>query len=544
MSLNLIRRSVKGEPLTAADHDGNLDKIEAAVEASVQPGDPALTDAREWVADTISQAEAEAGTATTRRAFTAQRVFQAIAAWWNASAAKTKLDGIQAGAEANVNADWNATSGDAQILNKPTLGTAAALNVGTTANSVVQLDGSGRLPAVDGSQLTNLPAAAGTNLSYTASSRLLESSTGADVTLPLVSSTEAGLAPASGGGTANFLRADGTWAAPPGGSGSPGGSSGQLQWNNSGAFAGLSTSSIDGSGNMTFSGRWIQSVNGAADAPSLALTGTWFTGGTATTTKPFFLIEPAGTTSTNWSTAGTGLGVNAPNGFSGNLLDAQVDGSSKMSVSSAGILSLNLKAVAFTTANDVRFYGGGTISRFVLRDNITSAYLASNYALGWSNNENAPVGSVDLAILRDAADTLAQRRTTNAQTFRIYNTFTSATNFERGKLEWSGNTLRIGTEKGTGGGTARNLDLQTDGVTRLSISATTGDITVTDGENIILGSTTGTKIGTATTQKLGFFNATPVVQPAAVANATDAATVITQLNALLARVRDLGLIAT
>ena len=34
---------------------------------------------------------------------------------------KTKLDGIAAGAEVNVNADWNAASGDALILNKPTL---------------------------------------------------------------------------------------------------------------------------------------------------------------------------------------------------------------------------------------------------------------------------------------------------------------------------------------------------------------------------------------------------------------------------------------
>lgn len=33
----------------------------------------------------------------------------------------TKLSGIAAGAEVNVNADWNATSGDAQILNKPTI---------------------------------------------------------------------------------------------------------------------------------------------------------------------------------------------------------------------------------------------------------------------------------------------------------------------------------------------------------------------------------------------------------------------------------------
>lgn len=33
---------------------------------------------------------------------------------------KSKLDGIAAGAEVNVNADWNAVGGDAQILNKPT----------------------------------------------------------------------------------------------------------------------------------------------------------------------------------------------------------------------------------------------------------------------------------------------------------------------------------------------------------------------------------------------------------------------------------------
>lgn len=42
------------------------------------------------------------------------------------TAERSKLSGIAAGAEVNVNADWNAVSGDAQILNKPTLGTIAA----------------------------------------------------------------------------------------------------------------------------------------------------------------------------------------------------------------------------------------------------------------------------------------------------------------------------------------------------------------------------------------------------------------------------------
>lgn len=47
----------------------------------------------------------------------------------------TKLAGIAAGAEVNVNADWNATEGDAQILNKPTLGTAAAKDFTTAVTS-------------------------------------------------------------------------------------------------------------------------------------------------------------------------------------------------------------------------------------------------------------------------------------------------------------------------------------------------------------------------------------------------------------------------
>jgi hypothetical protein len=50
-----------------------------------------------------------------------------------------------------------ATSGAYNDLSgKPTLGTAAALNVGTSATNVVQLNGSAQLPAVDGNLLTNL----------------------------------------------------------------------------------------------------------------------------------------------------------------------------------------------------------------------------------------------------------------------------------------------------------------------------------------------------------------------------------------------------
>lgn len=56
---------------------------------------------------------------------------------------KIKLNGIAAGAEVNVNADWNATEGDAQILNKPTLATVA------TSGSYNDLTGKPTIPTVD-----------------------------------------------------------------------------------------------------------------------------------------------------------------------------------------------------------------------------------------------------------------------------------------------------------------------------------------------------------------------------------------------------------
>lgn len=41
---------------------------------------------------------------------------------------------------------------------------------------------------------------------------------------------------------------------------------------------------------------------------------------------------------------------------------------------------------------------------------------------------------------------------------------------------------------------------------------TSGNFNLSEAKNIIVGTTTGTKIGTSTSQKLGFFNATPIVQ--------------------------------
>ena len=54
----------------------------------------------------------------------------------------------------------------------------------------------------------------------------------------------------------------------------------------------------------------------------------------------------------------------------------------------------------------------------------------------------------------------------------------------------------------------------------------------------------GASIGKEAASLIGFYGDTPVNQPDAIADASDAASAISQLNALLATMRELGLIET
>jgi len=313
------------------------------------------------------------------------------------------------------------------------------------------------------------------------------------------------------------------------------GSSGQLIINDSGAYAGVSTATVS-SGNITLTGRFISSLNGALSATGIAgvpiaATGTWITGGTATTTKPQVLIEPTGATSTAWSTSGTGFGVNAASGFAGNLLDLQVNGTRQLAVrgSDGSVLfnSSNFFGIV-PSSNTLNFFETDSISR--LRLTSAGITIPGTDYLAWSSNTSATTGSPDTFLRRDGgANTLALRNGgTDAspvpQSFHIYNWYAAANAHEKAYLSWSSNEFRIGTDKGAASGDATPLLLQTNGVTRLTFAAA-GGLTVADAQDLAVGSTTGTKIGTATTQKLGFYNATPVVQPTAVADITTVATV-------------------
>ena len=131
--------------------------------------DPRLSDPREWSAPTVDQATAEAGASTVRVAYNPLRVFQSVAAWWAASAFKTKLDGIAAGATANAMdaqlRDRSTHTGTQALSTITGLGTgvptALAVNIGTTGAPVI-FGGAGGTPSALGLiNATGLPLTTG-----------------------------------------------------------------------------------------------------------------------------------------------------------------------------------------------------------------------------------------------------------------------------------------------------------------------------------------------------------------------------------------------
>lgn len=169
----------------------------------------------------------------------------------------------------------------------------------------------------------------------------------------------------------------------------------------------------------TFTGQQIISLNGAASTPPLTLTGTWFSGGSATTTKPQLLVEPSGTTSTNWTASGTGIGVNAASGFTGNLIDLQLAASSIFKVSSnSGSASLSSDSgVMIFNRSGNPWAIGSNLSTIGLT-------LTGTCPLAWANGDatNGP----DTFMVRDAANVVAMKNATTAQTFRVYGNTTGS----------------------------------------------------------------------------------------------------------------------
>ncbi len=180
----------------------------------------------------------------------------------------------------------------------------------------------------------------------------------------------------------------------------------------------------------------------------------------------------------------TGAGANTGIYSSGsNSIDFTVNGSRMVQFNTTGIRLANDTKDTIWRRTDVGFLflnsgneqGGTAIGSSGFLPGVAMGSLSS---VRWTND--TPAASSDVILLRDASGILASRNGTSAQTVRVYNTYTSATNFERGIFDWrtTANTLQIGTEKGSGGGTARVMQLVTDGTARAVFEATTYNTTL------------------------------------------------------------------
>ena len=186
-------------------------------------------------------------------------------------------------------------------------------------------------------------------------------------------------------------------------------------------------------GSTTLSGATI-----TADAPVLNLAQTW----------------------NNAAITFTGLKLNATDTASaaGSLLqDLQVGGISRFRVpkDAAGPI------VAYGYGSYTSLIPFATSGAWVGAFKTGTFQLRSDGAFAFGAGGDPRSDSADLLLARDAANTLAQRNGVNAQAFRLYNTYTDGSNYERLFFEYAAGDLayRVGTQA-AGTGVQRNLRLR------------------------------------------------------------------------------------
>jgi len=182
-------------------------------------------------------------------------------------------------------------------------------------------------------------------------------------------------------------------------------------------------------------------LNEAVGSSALTLTG-------ATQTASFPVINATQT----WNNAGvtfTGMLLNVTN-------TASNTASRLLDVQSGGVTQFYSRADGYAASNAGFFDSSNNSIAMV---SVSGLQLGSSAGVKWSSTA-LWYGSIDLSLFRDAANTSAQRNGANAQTLRVYNTYTDAGNYERLEIAAgaSGTTIY---QNAAGTGAARSLSVGT-----------------------------------------------------------------------------------
>lgn len=236
-----------------------------------------------------------------------------------------------------------------------------------------------------------------------------------------------------------------------------------------GEIWGTSSSQIDVRAN---SGLRVRTLDGSAAAPIDASSLTFGSGcrlqgdagfaSLSPTANRNFLLASGGVQLWNegsfrsfidWSTLGT---VRFTDGSTGRV------GIDCGAITASGGIATTGTLVNVFDANSGLWVSGGILLRFggggVFVHNGSGAMVRSSDFIGWSSSTLSSAAQM-AGWFCDATDVTAQRRGTNAQTSRLYNTFSSSTNGEWLQTQWASNQARIGTAVGSAGGTQRNTVL-------------------------------------------------------------------------------------
>lgn len=402
-----------------------------------------------------------------------------------------------------------------------------------TGNQTITLGGD-----LSGSGTTSISASIGANkvtvamLAQAAANSILGNNTGSAANVAYLTGTQVtamldtftstlkGLTPASGGGTTKFLRADGTWNAPytfstgltntsdtitanlstgvAGGQTVIGGtaaSNNLTLWSTSNATKGkilFGTSGYDEANDRLGIGTTSPScslnvVSGtiADGGNSMLLTATMPTTPTANTSAVQLTVTSAGSAAIQQNALSISLGA----GFTGNSVSAAANVSNAAAgtgtgfISGSGNVGLNAVVSGTTTGRNI---GGVYVAQ---GGNINQGIVGRAVAL---KNAATNIGVVGAGL---------NTGTTPIFLGGYFTCGTGTPTLTSAALMCDNDTQAV------------DIFVARDNGTKVWSIADGGNTTWAEGINMAFGGTTGTKIGTATSQRLAFWNKSPILQP-------------------------------